>query len=146
MEGKKRFLWTRSCRHADRNMSVGKPAGLSSKAPLRTLSQKIHHFYYYAFIYLSCVVFIYFMYLCFIFFFKSFPMKTLQIQGMIQFKFYNPDKLHAFRNIKFVTPLFILDCRVSPEFWPVSGVLKHFLTVLIVEHVLFDCTYDLWLI
>jgi len=35
-----------------------------------------------------------------------------------------------------------LDGGVSPNLWPVSGVLKHFWTVLNVEHVLFDSTYD----
>jgi len=35
---KKRSLWARSCRPADRNMSVGRPAGSSSKAPLQIIS------------------------------------------------------------------------------------------------------------
>jgi len=33
----------------------------------------------------------------------------------------------------------ILAGDVSPKVWPVSGPLIHFLTVLNVEHVLFDC-------
>jgi len=51
-------------------MSVGKPAGSSSKALLRTHSQKIHHFCFYGFltVYLSYVASIYVMYLCSIFF------------------------------------------------------------------------------
>jgi hypothetical protein len=68
---KKRFLWTGSCRPADRNMSVGRPARSSSKAPFRTPSQKIHHLCYYGFFktfYLSYVASIYVMYLCSIFF------------------------------------------------------------------------------
>jgi len=35
--------------------------------------------------------------------------------GLMPFGFYDPDKLHAFRNIKSVTPQFILDCGVSPK-------------------------------
>jgi len=70
-------------------------------------------------------------------------MKTLQIQGLMQFRFYNPYKRHAFWNIKSVTPQFILDCDVSPKVLSVSGVLMHFWTALVVKHVLFDCIYDL---
>jgi len=32
---------------------------------------------------------------------------------------------------------------VSPKVWTVSGVLMHFLKVLVVEHILFDSTYDI---
>jgi len=34
---KKRSLWARSCRPVDRNMSVGRPAGSSLKAPLQII-------------------------------------------------------------------------------------------------------------
>jgi len=119
---KKRSLWARSCWSADRNMSVGKPAGLGSKAPLRTPSQKIHHLCYWLF-FLFYVVFIYVMYL----FSKPFPMKMLKIQGLMSFGFYNPDKLHAFRNIKSELPQFLLDGGVSPKVWPVSGAINAFL-------------------
>ena len=49
-------------------MLVGRSAVSSSKAPLRTPSQKINHLCYYGCSYLSYVIFIYGMYLCFIFF------------------------------------------------------------------------------
>jgi len=91
---------------------------------------------------LSYVVFIYVIYLCFIFF-QVIRHETLQIQGMMHYGFYNPNKLHAFRNVKSVTRQFILDSGVPPKVWTVSGVLMHFWTVLFLEHVLFDCTYDL---
>jgi len=70
-------------------------------------------------------------------------MKTLQIQGLILFGFYNPDKLHAFHNIKSETHQFILDGGVSPKVWTVSGVFNDFLDGWTVEIVLFDCTNDL---
>jgi len=60
----------------------------------------------------------------------------------MQFGFYNPDKLHAFRNIKFGTPQFILDGGVSPKVWTVSGVFNDFLDGWTVENV-FYVTYDL---
>jgi len=62
-----------------------------------------------------------------LFFSKPFANKTLQIQGLMQFGFYNPDKLHAFRNIKSELPQFLLDNGVSPKVWPVSGVINAFL-------------------
>jgi len=61
-----------------------------------------------------------------LYFYKPFATKRLQIQGVMQFEFYNPDKLHAFWNIKSGTPQFILDGGVSPKVWTVSGVLMHF--------------------
>jgi len=115
---KKRSLWARSCRPADCNMSVGRPAGSSSKAPLQTPSQKIHHLCYWLF-------FVCFM-LC-TFFFKPFSMKTLKIQGLMSFRFYNLDTLHAFRNIKSELPQFLIDGGVSPKVWPVSGAIIAFL-------------------
>jgi len=54
------------------------------------------------------------------------------------FGFDNPDKLHAFRNIKSGTPQFIFDDGVSPNVWTVSGVLMHFWTVLNDNHVFLD--------
>jgi len=38
LTAKKRSFWARSCRPADRNMSVVRPAGSSSKAPLQIIS------------------------------------------------------------------------------------------------------------
>jgi len=70
-------------------------------------------------------------------------MKTLQIQGLMPFGFYNPNILHAFRNMKSETHQFILDGGVSPKVWTVSGVFNDFLNGWTVENILFDCTYDL---
>jgi len=118
---KKRSLWARSCRSVDRNMSVGRPAWSSSKAPLRTSFQKIHHLCYWLF-FLCC------FYLCYVpFFSKPFSMKTLKIQGLIPFEFNNSDTLHAFQNIKFELPQFLLDSGVSPKVWPVIGAINVFL-------------------
>jgi len=66
---------------------------------------------------------------------KPFATKTLQIQGLMQFGFYNPDKLHAFQNIKSVTPQFIMDGGVSPKVWTVCEVFNDFLDGWTVENV-----------
>jgi len=73
-------------------------------------------------------------------------MKTLQIHGLMQFGFYNLDKLHAFRNIKSVTPQFILGGGVSLKVWTVSGVFNDFSDDWTVENVFFYVTFDLCLI
>jgi len=61
---KRRSLWARSCRSVDRNMSVGRPARSSSKAPL----QMIFVIMVFLNVYLSYVASVYVMYLCFYFF------------------------------------------------------------------------------
>ena len=98
-------------------MSVDRPVGSSSQAPLRTPCQKIHHLCYYGFFLLFICLMLFLFMLCtyVLFFSKPFPMKTLQIQGLILFGFYNPDKLHAFHNIKSETHQFILDDGISPK-------------------------------
>jgi len=61
---KKRLLLARSCWHVDRNMSVDRPAGSSSKAPLQIISVIM----FFLTVYLSYVASVYVMYLCFYFF------------------------------------------------------------------------------
>ena len=58
---------------------------------------------------------------------KPFPMKTLKIQGLMPFRFYNMDTLHAFWNIKSELHQFLLDGGVSPMVWRVSGAINAFL-------------------
>jgi len=63
-----------SCRPADHNMLVGRPAGSSSKAPLRIPSQKIHHLCYYGFfkLFICLICCFYFCYVpLFYFFFQG---------------------------------------------------------------------------
>jgi len=90
---KKRSLWARSCRPADRNMSVGRPAGSSSKSPL----QIIYVILVFLTVYLSYVP-------LFLFFFKAFATKTIQIKDLMQSELYNPEWIHAFRLIKSGNP------------------------------------------
>ena len=137
---KKRFLWTRSCRPADRNMSVGRPAGSSSKAPLRTPSQKIHHLCYYGFFltfYLSYVASFYVMY-CFIFFPSHSPRnaRNKRVWCSSDYKIWNIYMQSGFYIPEHLSK--ILAGAVSPKVWPVSGVLTRFLDGLNEKHVFLD--------
>jgi len=38
------------------------------------------------------------------FLFVLFATKTIQLPGLMQFRFYNPEQIHAFRIIKFGNP------------------------------------------
>jgi len=97
---KRRSLWARSCRPADRNMSVSRPAGSSSKAPLQIISIIM--------VFFNCLFVLCCFCLCyvplFLFFSKTFATKTVQIKGLMQYIFYNPEGIHAFRIIKSENP------------------------------------------
>jgi len=108
---------------------------------LKTSSQKIQHFCYYVFFKLFiCLMLLLFMLCTFVLlFFRHSQWKRskkrvccssdfiIRISFMLS-RLYNPKTLSN-----------ILAGDVSPKVRPVSGVWMHFLTVLNVEHILFDC-------
>jgi len=97
---KKRSLWARSCWPADGNMSVDRPAGSNSKAPLQIIFVIMVFFKLFI-----CLMLLLFMLCTFVsIFFKTFTTKTIQIKGLMQFGLYNPEGIHAFQIMKYGNP------------------------------------------